>query len=57
MMSPINKIAYASFTHNGWSCWYNDTTGTWGAILSRKGRQPVIVDGAATKEELIERIK
>lgn len=49
--------SYLSFTHNGWNCWYNDTTETWGAILSRAGRQPVIVDGAATREELIEQIE
>jgi hypothetical protein len=29
--------SYPSFTHNGWNCWFNDTVGTWGAILSRAG--------------------
>ena len=36
--------SYPSFTHNGWNCWFNDTVGTWGAILSRAGRQPLIMD-------------
>jgi hypothetical protein len=54
MLQAVNKIEY---DYKGWNSWYNDTTGTRGAILSRAGRQPVIVDGAATREELIERLK
>jgi hypothetical protein len=40
------------FTYNGWGCWYHPLQG-WGAILSRKGLQPIIIGGRATKEELI----
>jgi hypothetical protein len=45
----------ADFTHNGWTCWRN-MFGDWGAILSRKGLQPVIITGCATREELLEAI-
>ena len=44
------------FTYNGWDCWRN-MFGEWGAILSRKGQQPVIITRLTTKEELIERIE
>lgn len=41
--------------NNPWDCWRN-IFGEWGAILSRKGEQPVIITGCATKEELITKI-
>ena len=43
------------FTYNGWDCWFHPLQG-WGAILSRKGAQPVIITRLATKEELITQI-
>jgi hypothetical protein len=43
------------FTYNGWTCWRN-MFGEWGAILSRKGEQPIIIGQCATKEELITKI-
>jgi hypothetical protein len=53
-MTPArNKI---EFDFEGWHCWKNDSTGDWGAILSRKGKQPVVKDGFQSREELIEAI-
>lgn len=43
------------FAYDGWTCWRN-MFGEWGAILSRKGEQPVIITRLATKKELIIRI-
>lgn len=43
------------FTIGNWDCWRN-MFGEWGAILSRKGEQPVIISRCATKEELITKI-
>jgi hypothetical protein len=40
------------FTYNGWDCWRN-MFGEWGAIMSRKGEQPIIITRRATKEELV----
>ena len=51
--SRLNEI---EFDYQGWHCWQNDITGDWGAILSRRGRQPVIIDGKKSKEELLGRI-
>jgi hypothetical protein len=53
MTNARNKI---EFDYQGWHCWQNDTTGEWGAILSRKGERPVVIDGRRSKEELIEAI-
>ena len=39
------------FTYNGWDCPCN-TFGEWGAILSRKGEQPIIITRRAAKNEL-----
>ncbi len=47
----MNRI---DFTYNGWDYWFHPLQG-WGAILSRKGLQPIIIH-AATREELIQRI-
>jgi hypothetical protein len=47
--------ARIDFTYNGWDCWRN-MFGEWGAILSRKGLQPVIIGRRATKKELIRAI-
>jgi hypothetical protein len=43
------------FTYNLWDCWYHPLQG-WGAILSRKGLQPIIITRCATKEGLITKI-
>jgi len=43
------------FTIGAWDCWRN-MFGEWGAILSRKGLQPVIITWCATKEELMAQI-
>jgi hypothetical protein len=43
------------FKVGAWDCWRN-MFGEWGAILSRKGEQPVIIKGCATKEQLIKQI-
>ncbi len=43
------------FAYNGWDCWYHPLQ-EWGAILSRKGLQPIIITRCATKEELLEGI-
>jgi hypothetical protein len=53
MKTTPNKI---EFEHHGWHCWRNDATGKWGAILSRKGEQPIVIDGWQRREELIEAI-
>ena len=42
--------ARIDFTFNGWDCWQN-MFGEWGAMLSRKGEQPVIITRCATREE------
>jgi hypothetical protein len=48
-----NKI---EFDYHGWHCWQNDSTGGWGASLSRKGERSVVIDGRRNREELIEAI-
>jgi len=53
MKTIPNKI---EFDYQGWHCWQNDSTGDWGAILSMKGKQPVVIDGRGSKKELIEEI-
>jgi hypothetical protein len=44
------------FDYQGWHCWKNDSTGDWGAILSRRGEQARIIDGKRSKEELLKAI-
>jgi hypothetical protein len=53
MIAVPNTI---EFDYEGWHRWQNDITGDWGAILSRKGRQPIIIDGMKSKEELVQAI-
>jgi hypothetical protein len=43
------------FKVGDWDCWRN-MFGEWGAILSRKGLQPIIITGCPTKEALITKI-
>jgi hypothetical protein len=50
MTSSPNEI---EFDYQGWYCWQNDTTGVWGAILSRKGKQPIVIDGKTSREDLL----
>jgi hypothetical protein len=52
-MNIQNKI---EFDYKGWHCWQNDSTGVWGAILSKRGEQPRIIDHKRSKEELIKTI-
>ncbi|MDR3754850.1 MAG: hypothetical protein P4K93_15160 [Terracidiphilus sp.] len=40
------------FTYNGWDCWRN-MFGEWGAILSRKGEQPIVLIRFETKKALL----
>jgi hypothetical protein len=47
--------ARIDFKIGDWDCWRN-MFGEWGAILSRKGEQPIIITRCAGKEELIEEI-
>jgi hypothetical protein len=50
MISFPNKI---EFDYQGWHCWYNPYTDCWGAILSRKGKRPVIIDGKQSKDDFV----
>jgi hypothetical protein len=53
MITTGNQL---EFNYKGWTCWQNDNTGDWGAILSRRGEQPKIIDGKRSKAELLKAI-
>lgn len=43
------------FKDGEWDCWFNPLCG-WGAILSRKGVQAIIISGIKSREALVEKL-
>jgi hypothetical protein len=41
-----------TFTYSAFNCWYHKLYKTWGATLSRAGRQMIIFDGRHSLEDL-----